>query len=119
MERWFTASFRDRAPAQVEATRQMLLRTDAAAYLACCAALRDADLTGAITSITAPTLVISGTYDPVTPPSDGRLLQDRIPGAGFRELNAAHLSNIEDSAAFLAAILDFVAGINFVAGIKK
>ena len=110
MERWFTASFRDRASAQVEATRQMLLRTDASAYLACCAALRDADLTGAISSISAPTLVISATSDPVTPPSDGRLLQERIPGAVYREINAAHLSNIEDPASFLAATLQFVTG---------
>jgi 3-oxoadipate enol-lactonase len=44
MERWFTPSFRENEPARVEATKQMFLRTDAQGYLACCAALRDADL---------------------------------------------------------------------------
>jgi 3-oxoadipate enol-lactonase len=53
--------------------------------------------------------VISGAQDPATPPADGRFLAQRIPGARYVELNAAHLSNIEDQARFnneLAAFLN-------------
>jgi 3-oxoadipate enol-lactonase len=108
MDRWFTESFRRSDPVRVETTRRMLLRVDAQGYLACCAALRHADLRDAVASIAAPALIISGTYDPVTPPSDGRYLHERIPAAQYCELNAAHLSNVEQSAAFLQAMLDFL-----------
>jgi 3-oxoadipate enol-lactonase len=107
MERWFTAAFRQNAPAEVEAARQMLLHTDTAGYVGCCAALRDADLTGALASITAPALAISGTYDPVTPPADGQFLQQHIAGAKFLELAAAHISNVEAAEAFLEAMHGF------------
>jgi len=56
-----------------------------------------------------PTLVIAGAHDPATPPADGRFIADHIPGARFVELNAAHLSNIEDQHRFnteLAAFLN-------------
>ncbi len=107
MERWFTAAFRAKAKAQVEATRQTLIRTHAPGYMACCAALRDADLRDSLGKITAPTLVMSGTADPVTPPSDGHYLQQHIPAAKYQELKAAHLSNIELPDAFSSAIVSF------------
>jgi len=108
MERWFTESFRRSDPVRVESMRRSLLQNDAQGYIACCAALRDADLRDAVATITAPALVISGTHDSVTPPSDGRYLQAEIPGARYCELNAAHISNVEQSAAFLQAISDFM-----------
>lgn len=108
MERWFTPMFRENQAAQVEATRQILARSDAQGYVACCAALRDANLTAAIQSIVAPTLVICGTHDPVTPPCDGRFLQETIAGAANCELDAAHLSNIEQAGAFLELMLTFL-----------
>ena len=107
MERWFTAPFRAKAKAQVEAARQTLIRTHAPGYIDCCAALRDADLRDSIASITAPTLVMSGSADPVTPPSDGHYLQQHIPGAKYLELKAAHLSNVELPEAFSSAIVSF------------
>ena len=107
MERWFTAPFRAKAKAQVEAARQTLIRTHAPGYIDCCAALRDADLRDSIGSITAPTLVLSATADPVTPPSDGHFLQQHIPGAKYLELKGAHLSNIENSEAFTSAMVSF------------
>ena len=107
MERWFTAPFRNKARAQVETVRQTLIRTHAPGYIACCAALRDADLRNSIASITAPTLVMSGAADPVTPPSDGHFLQQHIPAAKYHELKAAHLSNIELPDAFSSAIISF------------
>jgi 3-oxoadipate enol-lactonase len=111
MERWFTESFRRSDPARVEAARRMLLHTDAQGYIACCAALRYADLRDAVASIASPALVVSGTHDPVTPPSDGQYLQGAIPSARYCELNAAHISNVEQSEAFLQTMLEFLGAL--------
>lgn len=107
--RWYTEAFRVSAPAAIEATRQMLLTTPASGYVASCAAVRDMDQRESVSRITAPTLVIAGTHDPVTTPSDCRFLVERISGARYVELDAAHLSNVEAPAAFTAALTGFLA----------
>jgi 3-oxoadipate enol-lactonase len=66
------------------------------------------DARDSISSIRVPTLIISGAHDPVTPPSDGHFLAERIPGAAYKELPAAHLSNIEASAAFTMEVSNFL-----------
>jgi 3-oxoadipate enol-lactonase len=52
--------------------------------------------------------VIAGTHDPATPPADGRFLAQQIPGARYVELNAAHLSNIEDQDRFNSELAAFL-----------
>jgi 3-oxoadipate enol-lactonase len=108
LERWFTSDFRARAPQAVEKVRRMLLATPPEGYAACCAAIRDMDQREAIRSIRAPALVVAGVHDPATPPSHGREIAGRIPGATLVELEAAHLSNIEAADQFTAAVLDFL-----------
>jgi 3-oxoadipate enol-lactonase len=106
--RWFTEDFAKQAPAHVEAARQMLLHTPPDGYVATCAALRDEDLRETIPGIHTPTLVISGTHDAATTPADGRFVAEKIPGAQYLELNAAHLSNIEAAEPFTASLLKFL-----------
>ena len=108
ISRWFTEDFARRAPAQVEAARKMLLHTPPQSYIATCAALRDEDLREAVSRVNLPTLVISGTHDAATTPADGRFVAEKIPGAQYLELNAAHLSNIEAAEPFTAALLKFL-----------
>jgi len=108
MERWFTAAFRASAPAVVESTQKMVLQAPVEGYLACCEAIRDADLRERVAEVRARTLVISGASDPVTPPADGRFLAEKIPGARYVELEAAHLSNIEAAKQFSDALLQFL-----------
>ena len=108
LERWFTAGFRQRAPDQVAVVRQMLLDTVPAGYSANCAAVRDMDQRAEIVSIRVPTLVIAGTHDGSTPAADGRAVADAIPGAQYVELDAAHLSNWEQSEQFTQALLGFL-----------
>ena len=108
LQRWFTTDFIERAPSAIESMRQMLLGTSAQGYVECCEALRDADLIADATRIKARTLVIAGTHDPATPPEQGRFLAARISGAGYLELPASHLSNIEAAEAFTAALVDFL-----------
>ena len=108
LERWFTPAFRTKAPAAIEITRQMLLSSPVDGYIACCAAIRDMDERDAIGRIQIPVLVISGSYDPVTPPQDGRDTANRIPGAQYQELAAAHLSNVEAAEAFTMEVSRFL-----------
>jgi 3-oxoadipate enol-lactonase len=108
LERWFSAEHRARHPDQVERFRSMLAECPSEGYRGCCAALRDADLREAIRHIRAPTLVVVGTRDPATPPAEGEQIRQRIPGARLVALDAAHLSSVEQPAAFSAAALEFL-----------
>ncbi len=108
VERWFTKEFIAGDPDAVAAMRLMMERTPAEGYIACCAAVRDMDQREGISAIRAPTLVIAGTHDVATPAMDGRFLAEHIDAAEYVELDAAHLSNIEDAAAFTAALLAFL-----------
>jgi len=108
MGRWFTADFRAAQPATVSVYHRLLSSTPAAGYIGCCAAIRDADLREAIRSIAAPTLVIAGCVDPVTPPSDAEDIRGRIPGARAAILDAAHIANVEQASAFNDLVSSFI-----------
>ena len=108
LARWFTEPALRRPHAMVEAMRRVLLATSPEGYSACCAAIRDMDQRDAIAAVRAPTLVITGTRDVATPPADGQFLAQRIPGAHYVELDAAHLSNIEAADQFSDAVLSFL-----------
>jgi len=109
LERWFTPAFRAADRATVQRVREMLLTTPAEGYVACCAALRDLDERGDLARIAVPTLVITGSDDPSSPPATGLALAGAIAGARCIELPAAHLSNLGAAAAFNAAVLGFLA----------
>jgi 3-oxoadipate enol-lactonase len=108
LERWFTLSFHEKAPGQVSRIRNVLEGLNPEGYAACCAAVRDFDFRDELGNIRVPTLVIAGAHDPATPPADGRFIADHIPGARYVELNAAHLSNIEDQERFNAELTAFL-----------
>ena len=108
IERWFTPAFRQKSPATMANILKMIEEANPEGYAACCAAIRDFDCREHLGKIRTQTLVISGAHDPATPPADGHFLAQHIPGARYVELNAAHLSNIEDQDRFnqeLAAFL--------------
>jgi len=108
VERWFTPAFREKASAAVSNIQKMIEETNPVGYVACCAAVRDFDFREQVSKIRLPALVISGAHDPSTPPADGRFLAQQIPGARYAELNAAHLSNIEDQDRFNSQLAAFL-----------
>jgi 3-oxoadipate enol-lactonase/4-carboxymuconolactone decarboxylase len=108
IERWYTPAYKSRCAAALEPTQKTLATTSADGYASCCAALRDADLRDGLVRIALPTLVIAGTYDSSTPPSDGRAIAAKIDGAHYVELDAAHISNQEQAGAFTGAVLSFL-----------
>jgi 3-oxoadipate enol-lactonase len=108
IERWLTAAFREKNPAPVAKIQKALEDTNPEGYAACCAAVRDFDCRGDLARIRISTLVIAGASDPATPPADGRFLAAQIPAAQYAELNAAHLSNIEDRDGFNDTLRTFL-----------
>jgi 3-oxoadipate enol-lactonase len=108
IERWFTPDFRLSSPEKVARAQQMLENASPEGYAGCCAAIRDMDQREGVTQITTPTLVIYGARDPVTPASDADFLSERIHGSAKVELDAAHLSNVEQPDAFTKAVSDFL-----------
>lgn len=110
LERWFSPAFRERDAATVAKVSEMLKTTPPLGYANCCAAIRDMDQREAIGSVTNPVLVIIGKRDPATPPAAGHLIAAAIRGARTVELDAAHLSNLEQPEAFTRAVLDFLKG---------
>lgn len=115
MERWFSASFRERRSNDVRGYSNMLRQTSADGYVGTCAALRDTDYRQALLQIEKPTLVLCGAEDIATPPELGRELAGLIPGAQFSLIdNAAHLPCIEQPEAVAGRMMQFFREVQIV-----
>jgi 3-oxoadipate enol-lactonase len=108
MNAWFTADFREREPQTVAKMKSMLVATPLQGYLACCEALRTLDQRALLPTITNSTLVIAGRQDPATPLAAGEFIRSQIPRANLTILDAAHISNVEQSHAFTDAVIGFL-----------
>jgi 3-oxoadipate enol-lactonase/4-carboxymuconolactone decarboxylase len=109
IQRFFAPQFLARLSPYIANVRAVLTNTNATGYIGCCVALREFDFTSKLPQIKVPTLVIAGEKDVSTPlPGNGDILVRQIPGARLVNLPAAHLSNIECSREFLAAIFAFL-----------
>jgi 3-oxoadipate enol-lactonase len=106
--RWFTPEFVARQPVIVGTMQKTLRGLDPEGYAACCDALAASDLTALLGRVTAATLVIAGTHDPVTTVTDAEVLARAIPGATVATLPASHLSNIEAPDRFTDLVATFL-----------
>ncbi|QFU87284.1 3-oxoadipate enol-lactonase 2 [Amycolatopsis sp. YIM 10] len=103
VDRWVTSAFQPERRAELE---RMVASTSDEGYAGCCAAIEVMDLTGELAGITVPTLVISASDDPSTPPPHGKAIAEAIPGARYAEVgDAAHLGNVERPDEFSELIL--------------
>ncbi|WP_431772573.1 4-carboxymuconolactone decarboxylase [Streptomyces cucumeris] len=99
-ERWFTPAFAGAQPAIVDWAVQMVRTTDPGCYIACCEALAAFDARAELGLISAPTLVLVGADDEVTPPADARVLVAGIPDARLAMVpGTSHLAPVEQPAA--------------------
>ncbi|HLH45692.1 MAG TPA: 3-oxoadipate enol-lactonase [Acidimicrobiales bacterium] len=115
--RWFTPGFVGRRPDVAELVTEMLGSAAAEGYAGCCEAIGAMDQRPDLGSVVAPTLVIAGAQDPVTPPARCLELQAGVPGAALVVLpGAAHLANIEQAAAFDEALVGHLAGTSLQRG---
>jgi 3-oxoadipate enol-lactonase len=85
----------------------MQLETPAEDYARGLEAIGGFDFRDRLGEIRARTLVVAGAEDVATSPEDAALIVERIPGARLVVLDGAtHLANVEQPAAFTAAVLD-------------
>jgi len=109
LNRWFAPGFQSQQPEAYQGYRHMFSRTPVAGYTGTCEAIRDADLTAAVRTIQAPTLVLCGAADSATPPEVVRGLAALLPNARYEEIpHAGHLPCVEQPAATAVAIIRFL-----------
>jgi 3-oxoadipate enol-lactonase len=111
LERWFTAPFREKNPAAVDAIRKLIVATPVAGYVGCSHAIPKINLTARLKEIKCPILVIVGADDPGTPVSMAKEIHENAPGSKLFVLpQAAHLANIEQPEGFTSALRGFLGG---------
>jgi len=109
LERWFTATFRNRNPKTVEEIASAIRSTPVAGYVGCCHAIPKINLTDRLKEIKVRALVICGDQDPGTPPAMAREIAANLPGAKLVLIpQAAHLANIEQPDAFNRSLAEFL-----------
>ena len=112
LERWFTEPYRKAHPEVIDKVGSWIAATPANGFCGCGAALPTLAATPRLGEIKTPTLVICGEQDMGTPPAMAQTLHAGIAGSELVMIpNAAHLSNMEQPAAFLAAVEKFYARI--------
>ena len=89
LERFFSPSFLAAGGLGIGSARVALFGVSDEGYIACCEALRDADLRADLGNIRAPTLLLAGGADVSTPPAVLAELQRGIAGASLVEFNEA------------------------------
>lgn len=107
--RWFTTNFQNSSPQVVATVARTVASLNPEGYIGGCCAVRDFDARTTVSNIHVPVLVISATHDPAAPPSDGHFLAELIPGARYAEMNASHISIMEDPQRFANEVLKFLA----------
>ena len=106
--RWFTPNFQNSSPQLLAAVVRAVESLNPEGYIGGCCAVRDFDARATVSNIHVPVLVISATHDPAAPPSDGHFLAEHIRGARYAEMNASHISVMEDHQRFTNEVLKFL-----------
>lgn len=111
LERWFTPRSRTDRPELLGRFAEMLSTADDEGYASCCEAIAAMDQRGELSRIGAPTMLVYGAEDSVTPPDAGEALRKAIDDAGLVVIaRAAHLANVEQPASFTRALLEHLVG---------
>jgi 3-oxoadipate enol-lactonase len=106
---WFTADLLAEGGAVVESVRRRLLAADPVGYALACRALEQADVTGALDRITAPTLVVCGEDDAPPFTAAATDLAARLPAGRVVWLAPArHAGVLEQPEQFRAALAGFL-----------
>ncbi|MCK0913030.1 3-oxoadipate enol-lactonase [Acinetobacter pittii] len=108
--RWFTDPFIQSHASIVNNLCNDLSAGSAIGYANCCEALAKADVREQLKDIKISVLVVAGTQDPVTTVADGEFMQQRIPQSKLTEIDASHISNVEQPEAFNKILKDFLLG---------
>ena len=106
--RWFTVPFIQSNAATVATLSNDLGAGSPEGYASCCEALAKADVREQLKTITVPVLIVAGQQDPVTTVVDAEFMQSQIPKSQLVEIDASHISNVEQPIAFNQALKQFL-----------
>lgn len=110
LARWFPPAFH--ATGEIALWRNMLLRTPAAGYAGCAAAIGGTDFYTPLSGLRLPLLAIAGSEDGSTPPDLVRETAALVPDSRFELIRGAgHLPMVDAPAAYAAVLADFLAGL--------
>jgi 3-oxoadipate enol-lactonase len=110
LQRWFTEPFRKLRPDMMKRVGELIRNTPVTGYVGCCQAIMKLDMTDRIGAIRCPTIVIVGDQDVGTPVAMSETIHKTIAGSQLVVLkDASHLSNLEQTEAFNAALDRFLA----------
>ncbi len=94
---------------QIDELADAVAKVPSKAYVDTVRAIFTADYTDALGKVKAPTLVLIGAEDDATPLPESEFMVARIEGAKLKTIaGAGHLSNLDQPAAFNAAIAEFL-----------
>ncbi|MBX3664350.1 MAG: alpha/beta fold hydrolase [Burkholderiales bacterium] len=112
LERWFTEPYRKAQPAVMARIAEGIRGTPVDGFAGCCDAIAKIDVLDRLQEIDCPALIVVGEDDHGTPPEMARQIQANLRGSELLIIPAAaHLSNIEQPAAFNEAMLGFLAKV--------
>jgi 3-oxoadipate enol-lactonase/4-carboxymuconolactone decarboxylase len=119
-ERWFTDSTRAERPDVIARFTAMLSEADDEGYAGCCEAIAAMDQRDDVSRISAPTMLLYGARDPVTPPEAGEVLRQSIADSGLVVVaRAAHIANVEQPEAFTRTLIEHLVGGALERGIAR
>ena len=111
MRRLFAPEFQEAHPELMAERRAAFLHTAPDVLTAACHALATLDLRAEVGQVSVPVLVLVGEQDEATPPAMSRELTALLPDARLVVLEGcAHVPQLQDPAAFLAAVGPFLSG---------
>jgi 3-oxoadipate enol-lactonase len=113
LKRWFTEPFLAKRSSVVDRVAGMIRSTPPSGYAGCCHAIPQVNLTDKLGAIQCPVQVIVGDKDIGTPVAMSEAIHRAIPSSELVIIpDASHLSNVEQPAAFNAALLKFLSRLN-------
>ena len=109
LARFLSAGFRESHPDVTGTVSEMLLASPPHGYIACCAALRDADLRHLASTVETPSLVVGGELDEATPLAPAEDLHAAIVPSELMVIPVvAHLSTLEAPDLFNRRVLELM-----------
>ncbi|MCU4519760.1 3-oxoadipate enol-lactonase [Acinetobacter schindleri] len=106
--RWFTEAFVQSNPDIITKLSNDLGAGSPEGYASCCEALAKADLREQLKQVKIPVFIIAGQQDPVTTMEDGLFIQKQIFNSQLFNINASHISNLEQPEDFNNTIINFL-----------
>ena len=105
---WFRDEFIQKDQERVLSIKEMFLSHKREGYIACCAAVRDADFREEISQIQLPTLIIAGEEDTSTTVAEAEYMAGQISNSQLSVLPARHISCVEHPQTFANNLINFL-----------